>query len=290
LLEDDNGKEVSDLKKLVLGIALVAMITFSVYAQQFCFESDFEVKPVYDGRSLKIVRYLGNNRDVRIPPRVGNLPVTHIGENAFAGLRWVDGELVVGHQLTSVIIPDSVTSIGDWAFASNQLLNATISGNTVYIGMGAFDRNQLTSLIIPNSVTSIGAWAFNQNQLISLTIGNAVTYIGANEFNQNYLASLIIPNNVTYIGDGAFSRNRLTSIIIPDSVTIIGARAFDENQLTNVTIGNNVTIDLLGRPNLYADLFRGYDRFITFLRFYTNNGRRVGTYTFGNGRWSFQPR
>ena len=110
--------------------------------------------------------------------------------------------------LTSVTIPNSVTSFGDSAFSG-------CSG--------------LTSVIIPNSVTSIGNSAFyNCRGLTSVTISDGVTSIGYGAFeNCSGLTSVTIPNSVTSFGDSAFSGcSSLTSVTIPDSVTSIGKLAF----------------------------------------------------------------
>jgi hypothetical protein len=81
----------------------------------------------------------------------------------------------------SYTIPDSVTSIGDYAFAECYFLtNATIGKGVTSIGDHAFlDCTRLTSVTIPNSVTSIGDLAFYDcNTLTSVTMGDAVTNIG----------------------------------------------------------------------------------------------------------------
>ena len=72
-------------------------------------------------------------------------------------------------------IPNSVTSIEDFAFADKQLTSVTIPNSVTSIGDFAFADNQLTSITIPNSVTSIGYAAFENNQLTSITIGPNVT-------------------------------------------------------------------------------------------------------------------
>ncbi len=146
--------------------------------------------------------------------------VISIGENAFS---W--------NLLTSVTIPDSVTIIGENAFSWNQLSSVTIGNSVTSIGENAFETNQLTNVIIPNSVTTIEYSAFLENQLTSVTIGNSVTSIGDYAFSWNQLTSVTIPNSVTSIGDGAFSWNQLTGVTIPNSVTSIGGGAFNDNQL-----------------------------------------------------------
>ena len=84
--------------------------------------------------------------------------------------------------MTTVAIPNSVTSIGEGAFLGNQLTNVTIGNGVMSIGNSAFSSNQLTNVTIPNSVTSIGNSAFVSNQLTNVTIGNGVTSIGESAF------------------------------------------------------------------------------------------------------------
>ena len=95
------------------------------------------------------------------------------------------------NKLTSVTLPNSVTSIGNRAFESNKLTSVTIPNSVTSIGLSAFSYNQLTSVTLPNSVRSIGTQAFSHNQLTAVTIPNSVTSIGAQAFYINPgLASL----------------------------------------------------------------------------------------------------
>ena len=173
--------------------------------------------------------------------------VTSIGESAFA---YCSG-------LTSVTIGNSVTSIGEIAFSRcSGLTSMVVDKNN-----GTFDSrdncnaiietstNKLVvgckSTLIPNSVTTIGKSAFSGCEgLTSVTIPNSVTSIGDWAFEDcSGLTSVTIPNSVTSIGESAFRGcTKLTSVTIPNSVTTIGYYAFYGcTGLTSVTIGNSVT-------------------------------------------------
>ena len=125
-------------------------------------------------------------------------------------------------SLTSIIIPDSVTSIGNYAF---------------------YGCTGLTSITIPDSVTSIGNIAFyGCTGLTSVTIPDSVTSIGDRTFyGCTGLTSIIIPDSVTSIGIDAFMDcSSLTSVTIPDSVTSIGIDAFSNcSSLTSITVDEN---------------------------------------------------
>ena len=164
--------------------------------------------------------------------------------NCNAIIETATGKLIQG--CISTVIPDDVTSIGDWAFAfCSGLTSVTIPNSVTSIGECAFEGcSGLTAITIPNSVTSIGFSAFNGcDGLTSVTIPNSVTSFSDAFRNCRGLTSVTIPNSVTEISNYAFATCiALTSIIIPNSVTYIGRRAFEGcRSLTSVTIGNSVT-------------------------------------------------
>ena len=170
---------------------------------------------VETGETLIITGYNADGgTDVVIPSNINGKKVVEIASNAFED-----------NQLTSVTIPNSVTSIGDSAFSSNQLTSVTIPSSVTYMGASAFNSNQLSDK---------DAFIYKRNSDGSIDNTTIVSYGGKNRHP-------IIPNTVKIIGDYAFGENQLTSITIPDSVTSIGNGAFENNQLTSVTIPNSVT-------------------------------------------------
>ena len=162
-------------------------------------------------------------------------------------LLWAHHLYLNGEKIKDLVIPNSMTSIGNYVFTGGSgLTSVTIPNSVTSIGDYAFSGcSGLTSVTIPNSVTSIGSCAFSQcSGLTSITIPNSVTSIGSSAFCLcSGLTSVTIPNSVTYILDSAFSQcSGLTSVTIPNSVTSIGGYAFGYcSGLTSVTIPNSVT-------------------------------------------------
>ena len=157
------------------------------------------------------------------------------------------GDYESSPSLQSIIIPDSVTSIGDSAFEyCRSLHSVTIPDSVTNIGDSVFeDCSSLQSVNIPDSVTSIGDHAFYFcYSLQSVTIPDSVTSIGGGAFwGCKYLQSVTILDSVTSIGDGAFMFcSSLQSVTIPDSVTSIGERTFwCCSSLQSVAISDSVT-------------------------------------------------
>ena len=163
--------------------------------------------------------------------------VVEIGSLAFQGCD----------NMTSVTIPNSVTSIGNNAFVDCRgLTSVTIPKEVTSAGFGIFNYcTGLTSVIIENGVTEIWESTFSGcTGLTSVSIPDGVTSIGKRAFvGCTGLTSISIPNSVTSIGERAFADcTGLTSVSIPNSVTSIGERAFaDCTNLTSITIPNGVT-------------------------------------------------
>lgn len=136
-------------------------------------------------------------KNIIIASRHNGLPVTGIGEMAF-----------YGGEFSSITIPDSVTYIGERAFAT---------------------CNNIKELAIPSGVTSISESAVCAcANLKTVTLGENVTYIGAMAFMQCVsLENINIPDGVSYIGTYAFGNcEKLSSFTFPSSASVISTRTF----------------------------------------------------------------
>ncbi|MDR3275895.1 MAG: leucine-rich repeat domain-containing protein [Treponema sp.] len=167
---------------------------------------------------------------ITIPAKIGRWPVTTIGERAFAN-----------NQLNGVTIPDSITSIGKEAFYVNQLHEISIPGNVTNIGAWSFFSNCLTSLTIPDSVNIIGEGAFSDNQLSQVSIGKNVRSLGEYTFYDNQLTQVKIPDSVVSIGYRAFYSNEIADLDLGKSLVTIGDSTFAYNRLSSLTIPDSVT-------------------------------------------------
>ena len=220
-----------------------------------------EYKP-NDGNETYTCTGLGTatSTDIIIASKVNGKPVTAIGDGAFENCT----------TLTSVTIPDSVTSVGYDAFlgcvkliqtqdgadyvdkwvvdCGGGVTAVTLKDDTRGIADLAFlGCRSLTEITIPDGVVSVGNSAFmNCTSLTSVNFGNGgkLKTIGKNAFDSCLdLTSITIPDGVTSICDGAFKDClNLTEITIPDGITSIGCQTFCHcENLDNITIPASVT-------------------------------------------------
>jgi hypothetical protein len=101
--------------------------------------------------------------DIVIPPTINGIPVEHIGNKAF--------DLDLYTWISSVIFPDTLTTIGSYAFFTSCLHSLTIPDSVISIGSYAFCGNHLTSVTISESIDFIDDGTFENNPLRSITIG-----------------------------------------------------------------------------------------------------------------------
>ena len=241
----------------ILLLLMGALITLSTLAHDFTYE--------YNGQTLTYSVINENTKsclvkkgeqisgDLEIPAiaRDGDqeYTVTKIGEQAFYSCN----------KMTSVIIPNSVTSIykGAFRYCSGLVGSLTIPSSVRTIEDFAFFRcENLTSIIIPNTLTSIGNDAFayctglSEVHISDLEAwckiqfnSNPLTYAHHLFINGEELKNLEIPTSITSVGNYAFSGcSGLSSLKIHDSVTSIGWCTFYGcSGLTSLTIPNSVS-------------------------------------------------
>ncbi|MBL4643644.1 MAG: leucine-rich repeat protein, partial [Flavobacteriaceae bacterium] len=145
--------------------------------------------------------------------------------------------------VTSIVLPNTITSIGQQAFYNcTNLISINIPNSVTSIGVIAFSRcTSLTSIEIPSSITSIGEAAFSFCAgLTSIEIPSSVTSIGAGAFQDcTGLTSINIPNSVTSITDYLFNNcTSLESVTIQNpNINYLGWRVFGGcASLTNLTL------------------------------------------------------
>jgi len=175
--------------------------------------------------TAKVISSPGVSGDIIILSRfvIDNMTymVTEISDNSFRN-----------GNITSVVIPFGVTSIGNYAFSSCiKLKFITIPDSVDSIGSSAFYYcSYLETITINGSITSIGINTYaGCSNLRNITLPDSVTSIGKNAFSYcSNLASITIPPKVTSIGPSAFGFcARLLSVGIPENVTHIGENAFN---------------------------------------------------------------
>ena len=234
-----------------------------------------------DDGNATITKFLGpdastkstGSYNIEIPTELNDIRVTGLGDYSFA----VDADSDAGYpgnslcrNIHSVTIPESVTSIGKYAFARcSSLTSLKLGENIKTIGDHAFyyciklesvtipqsvtfmgDRAftgcaQLNSLTINDAAISIGDWTFDEcYKLTTLSLGEKIKTIGDYAFYDcRILNNVTIPQSVTSIGDHAFGCCfGMNSFTIKDATTSIGKYAFSDCQsLTTLSLGENIT-------------------------------------------------
>lgn len=195
---------------------------------------------VNDGNAT-ITKFLGpvdsaNNGlyDIEIPTELGGCTVTGLGEYSFSGYLSAaqsNEPYQFGRNIHSVTIPQSVTSIGDYAFSHCEKMDSlTINDATTSIGSWAFDEcYKLTTLSLGKNITTIGDYAFlDCHKLDNVTIPQSVTSIGKSAFYRCYaLTTLSLGENIEKIGSYAFAEcGHLTNVTIPEKVKTIEPYTF----------------------------------------------------------------
>jgi hypothetical protein len=214
-------------------------------------EENFEVGLNDDG-TVQIRKYKGKSRNLVIPDTIQGKPVTVIG--FFDPLDTVQRGMFPD-SLTSVYIPEGVTTIGHEAFyvggigRSGNLTSVTLPSTLTNIGKGAFyGQEKLKTITIPDGVKfavdgAEEAQTFAYSGLTSIKLPAGMTVIPRKMFNGCDFETLEIPEGITTIKREAFaSCSKLTSIKLPSTIkTLEGASFQDCRELKTVIIPDSVT-------------------------------------------------
>ena len=167
--------------------------------------------------------------------------VTRVGARAFYNYG----------NAAKITLPDSVVSVGEYAFGDCQAVTELNFGNGLTtVEEGAFSYLKgLTSLELPDSLTTIGELGFNSCQNVkTIKFPANLKTIGPWAFQDFAVTSLTIPEGVESIGQYAFNFcGKLTSISLPSTLKTIGLGAFNGTGLTSLTIPAGVE-NLEGNP------------------------------------------
>ena len=197
-----------------------------------------------------------------------NVNLTYISERAFERANIddvilpnvsIDIKGFENNNLTSIVIPSNVYSIGNGAFQGNDLTSVTFAANSTLtkISSSSFASNKLTSIDLSpltNLKTLSGYYNISSDTRYNCNSWNSL--IGCTgAFENNLLTQVVLPSGLTEIGDRAFYGNKLASLTIPSSVTTFRNYVLANNSFTTFTIPSTVTNrgDGIINQNLISD-------------------------------------
>lgn len=168
--------------------------------------------------------------------------ITTINSATIGSATSIRGNAFNGLAITTVEIPSTVTSIGESAFANNQIGELTLEEGLQIIGFSAFENNNITTLTIPDSVTRIGESAFAGNPLKEITVvGDTPPYLGLTVFPDTVEKINVSYNGYeNYIADerwSAYADKFVRGLAIPSTITVTV-----NNYLGELVNGASVTI------------------------------------------------
>jgi hypothetical protein len=132
------------------------------------------------------------------------------------------------HNITSMILPDSVTEIGASAFQSaSNLKSVNFPSNLIKLNDNSLVGTSITAAIIPDGTTSIGEACFFNTPLINLHLPYTCTTLYRATFALTLLSNVTIPYGMSSLPNSVFEESsQMTSIVLPNAVTFIGVNCF----------------------------------------------------------------
>ncbi|MDA7826519.1 leucine-rich repeat domain-containing protein, partial [Porticoccaceae bacterium] len=203
--------------QFVLGLVFLVTSSFALSNTEFTYISNDNSVEILGCENICPLNLV-------IPNEIDGLPVTKIGWAAFSN-----------NHLTSVFIPNSVTTIANLAFDNNNLSSLVIPESVETIGWLAFSNNNLQAVSLPSGIERLEDGVFYSNELTDILIPNNVTFIGVDAFRENDIRNITLSNDLMLISSYAFSGNDIRNLTIPSTVVSIDERAFFQNHLASVT-------------------------------------------------------
>lgn len=237
------------ISKFIIILTGIITLLFNTYMMSYAVTSSDYIYRIIDNQ-IEITKYIGPMlskypTDVKgtvlvIPEEIDGLPVTSIGDGAFAPsvIAATPDRLYV----EKVVLPETITNIGSTAFSYTRIDYIKLPSSLLYIGDFAFSSSHLSSIEIPDSVTFIGKGCFMNSGLKTVVLPDNLDYIPDNMFADcGGLVDIKLPLNLISIGKGAFADcYDLTEMELPETLYSIGEIAFRSCSLVKLTIPENV--------------------------------------------------
>ena len=184
-----------------------------------------------DDGTLIINGYKGDRTEISVPETIGKSTVTAIADEAFSpyhgGVLKKNGRVL--KTITSIMLPESITEIGERAFDTCfSLRSVNIPKNVTEIKDYAFAWTAIENIELPGGLKALGACAFKDcRKLRSVSIADGISVICRSAFLFSAIENIVLPNSLKIIEDFAFCECvKLKTLTIPEGVTSIGLEAF----------------------------------------------------------------
>lgn len=211
------------------------------------------------------------NKDLVLPTvNPAGEAITEIGEKAFlyTGKDYIL-KTDIGYSpngLRSVVIPDTVTKIGNNAFQNNALSHVKLPSQLEYIGDLAFNGNVLEEAILPDSLLSFGVGTFSLNRIRKVRFPEKLEVVPKGIFSRNIqLEEVELPKTVKIIEDSAFVGCPIQEITLPEGLEEIGSKAFLSHRIRNLWIPASV-------KKIGSQAFANNKKFRTLRQIYLEEG------------------
>ena len=205
---------------------------------------DFTVTNLEYG-TVMLTQYSGDAESVIIPSEVSGMQVTVIGKDAF-----------VNHdELKSVVIPDTVVEIRDFAFMNcNNLDEVVMSKNIEKIGERVFLGPNYYEIELPDTLVELGEGAFSGCDFTSVVFPTSIENTGVYSFGSTNVENVVIPSNIRIVGDSVFEGcGKLKTVIIEEGAEVIEDDAFAQCELLeSITIPVSVT-EIIDNPFWWSE-------------------------------------